>query len=71
MVGSEHFDTRTGKNWDNTHNTATPKFKKGVVQVAVEEDRDSNDDDRDAVLPFYAQLLKYNGFINISVHGYA
>ena len=42
MVGSGHFDPRTGKKWDNTHKTATPKVNKGVVQAAVKEDIESN-----------------------------
>ena len=37
IVCSGHFNIRTGKKWDNTHKTATPKVKKGVVQAAVEE----------------------------------
>ena len=68
MVGSGHFDPRTGNKWDDTHKTATPKVKKGVVQATVEEDRKSNDEGEEKVLPSYAQLLKANGFINISVH---
>ena len=69
MVYLGHFYPRTGKKWDNTHKTATPKVKKGVVQAAVEEDSKSNDEDKETVLTSYAQLLKTNGFINISVHG--
>ena len=69
MVGSGHFDTRTVKKWYNTHNTATPKVKKGVMQTAVEEDIERNDEDGEAVLPSYAQILKANGFVIISVHG--
>ena len=66
-----HFDPRTGKKWDNNHKTTTPKVKKGVVQVAVKEDSESNNENEEKVLHSYAQLLKANGFINISVHGYA
>ena len=44
MVGSGHFGPRTRKKCDNTHNTVTPKFKKGVVQTAVEEDSKSNEE---------------------------
>ena len=69
MVGSGNFDPRTGKKWDNTHKTATPKAKKGVVQAAVEEDSERNYKGEETVLPYYDQLLKANGFINISVHG--
>ena len=69
MVGSGNFDPRTGKKWDTTHKTATPKVKKGVVQAAVEEDSESNNEDDKTVLPSYAQLLKANRFININVHG--
>ena len=69
MVGSGHFDPRTGKKWDNTHKTATPKVNKRVVQAAFEEDRKSNDKDEETGMHSYAQLLKANGFINISVHG--
>ena len=36
IVGPGHFDPRTGNKWDNTHKTATPKVKKGVVQDVVE-----------------------------------
>ena len=43
MVGSGHFDPRTGKKWDNTHKTATSKVKKGVVQDTVEEDSNRNE----------------------------
>ena len=49
--------------------TATPKFKKGLVQAEVEEDTKSNDEGEETVLPSNAQLLEANGFINISVHG--
>ena len=69
MVGSGHFDTRTGKRWFTTPKTATPKVKKGVVQAVVEENIESDDDDEETVLSSYAQLLKANGFINISIHG--
>ena len=69
MVGSGHFDPRTGKKWDNTHKIATHKVKKGVVQAAVEGGSKINDEYEEKVLPSYAQLLKANGFINISVHG--
>ena len=69
MVGSGNFDPRTGNKWDNTHKTDTPKVKKGVVQAVVEEDIKSNGKDKDTVLPYYYQILKANGFINISVHG--
>ena len=69
MFGSGHFDPRTGKKWDNTHKTATPKVKREVLQALVEEDRKSNDKGEYTVLTSYAQLLKANGFINISVHG--
>ena len=69
MVGSGHFDPRTGKKWDNTHNNTTPKVKKGVVQAAIEEARESNDKDEETIIPSYAQILKTNGFINTSVHG--
>ena len=69
MVGSGHFDPRTGKKWDNTHNTATPKVKKGVVQAAVKDDSKSNNEYKDTVLSSYAQLLNSKGFINISFHG--
>ena len=69
MVGSGNFDPRTGNKWDNTHKTATPKVKKGVVQAAVEEDSESNNKVNDTVLHSYAQLLKATVFINISVHG--
>ena len=51
MVGSGHFDPKTGKNWDTTPKTATPKVKKGIVQAAVEEDRESDNEDEEAVLP--------------------
>ena len=37
--------------------------------AAVEEESESNDKDEEMALPSYAQLLKDNGFINISVHG--
>ena len=69
MVGSGHFDPRTGKKWDTTPKTTTPKVKKGVVQAAVEEDSNSDDKDKETVLPSYAQILKDNGFINIIFHG--
>ena len=69
MVGLGHFDPRTVNKWDNTNKTATPKIKRGVVQAAVKEDSKSNDEGEEKVLPSYAQLLKANGFINISVHG--
>ena len=69
MVGSGNFYLRTGKKWDNTHKTTTPKVKKGVVYAAFKEDSESNDEDEETVLHSYAQLLKANGFINISVHG--
>ena len=71
MVGSGHFDPRTGRKWDNTLKTATPKVNKRVVQAAFEEDRKSNDKDEETALHSYAQLLKANGFINISIHGYS
>ena len=45
------FRSQNRKNWDNTHKTATPKVKKGVVQAAVEEDSKSNDEDKYKVLP--------------------
>ena len=51
MVGSGHFDTRTGKKWDNNQKTATPKVNKGVVQADVEEDSKINDGDEETVLP--------------------
>ena len=35
----------------------------------VGEDSNSNDEDEEKVLPSYGQLLKANGFINISVLG--
>ena len=69
MVSSGHFDPKTGKKWDNIQKTATPKFKKGVVQAVVEEDSESNNEGEEMVLPSYAQLLKANRFINISFHG--
>ena len=69
MVGSGNFDPRTGKKQDNTHKTSTPKVKEGVVQAEVEEDSNRNEEGEDTVLPSYSQLLKANGFINISVHG--
>ena len=69
MVGLGHFNLRTEKKWDNTHKTTTPKVNNGVVQAAVEEDSKSNDEGRETVLHSYAQLLKANGFINISVPG--
>ena len=37
--------------------------------AAVEEESESNNKDEEMALPSYAQLLKDNGFINISVHG--
>ena len=69
MVSTGNFDPRTGKNWDNTPKTATPKVKKVVVKAAVEEDNESNTEDEEMVLPSYSQLLKANIFINNSVHG--
>ena len=69
MVGLGNFDPRTGTKWYNNHKTATAKVKKGVVQAAAEEDRESNEEDKETGLPSYAQLIKANGFINISVHG--
>ena len=39
------------------------------MQAAIEDDSESNNKDEDTVLPSYGQLLKANGFINISVHG--
>ena len=42
MVGLGHFNPRTGKKWDNTHKTATPKVKKEVVHAAVKKDSESN-----------------------------
>ena len=45
MVGPGHFGPRTGKKWDTTPKTATPKVKKGVVKAAVEEYRESNNED--------------------------
>ena len=50
MAGSGHFDPRTGKKWESTHKTATPKVKKGVVQAVVKEDSESNDKDEETVL---------------------
>ena len=69
MVGLGHFDPRTGKKWDTTPKTATSKVKKGVVQAAVREDSKSDDEEKETVLPSYAQLLKANGFIKISLLG--
>ena len=69
MVGLGNFDPRTGTKWYNNHKTATAKVKKGVVQAAAEEDRESYEVDKETGLPSYAQLIKANGFINISVHG--
>ena len=69
MVGLGHFDPRTVKKWDNTHKTATPKVKKGVVQAAVKEKSNSNNKDEETVLPSYTQLLKASGFIDINFHG--
>ena len=63
-----YFDPRTGKKLDNTLKTATPMVKKGVVQSAFKEDSKSNNEEKETLLPSYAQLLKANGFINISVH---
>ena len=40
-----------GKKWNNTHNTATPKVKKGMVQAAVVEDIESKDEGGETVLP--------------------
>ena len=71
MVGLGNFDSRTGKKWYNTQKTATPNVKKGAVQDAAEEDSESNNEGQETVLPSYSQPLKANGFINISVHGYA
>ena len=51
------------------HKNTTPKVKKEVVQDAVEEYSESNDKEEETVLSSYAQLLKANRFINISVHG--
>ena len=34
MVSLGNFYPRTGKKWDNTQKTATPKVKKGAVQAA-------------------------------------
>ena len=51
MVGLGNFDPRMGKKWDNTHKTSTPKVKKGVVQAAVEEDTESNNEGEEIVLP--------------------
>ena len=31
MAGLGHLDPRTGKKWDTTLKTSTPKVKKGVV----------------------------------------
>ena len=69
MVGSGNSDPRTVKKWDNTNKTATPKVKKGVLQSAFEKDSKSNNEGEEILLPYYAQLRKYNGCINISVHG--
>ena len=69
MVVLGHFDPRTGDKWDTTPKTPAPKVNKGVVQAAIEDDSESNNKDEDTVLPSYGQLLKANGFINISVHG--
>ena len=69
MFGSGHFDPRTGKKWDTTPKTATPKVKKGVAQATVEEDSKSEEEDEETVLTSSAQILKANRFINISVHG--
>ena len=60
MVGLGYFDPRMGKKWDTTPKTATPKFNKGLVQVAVKEDRESDDEEEETVLPSYTQLLKSN-----------
>ena len=68
MVGLGNFDHRMGKKWDNTHKTTITKVKKGVVQAVVEEDRERNNEDKETVLTSYAQILKANGFINISFH---
>ena len=54
MVGSGHFDPRTGKKWDTTPKTATPKVKKGVVQAMVKEDIESNDEYEETVIIYYA-----------------
>ena len=54
MVGLGHFYPRTGKKWYNTHKTATPKVKKGVVQAVVEEYSKSNDKEKETVMPSYA-----------------
>ena len=35
----------------------------------VEDDSKSNENDKETVMHFYAQVLKDNRFINISVHG--
>ena len=40
-----------------------------MAQAAVEEYREIDKKDEETVLPSYDQLLKANGFINISVHG--
>ena len=69
IVGLGNFDPRTGKKWENTHKTATPVVNKGGVQAAVEEYNESNDEDKETVLPSYIQILKSNRFINSSVHG--
>ena len=68
MVGLGHLDTRTGNKWYSAHKTATHKAKKMVLKAAVNEDSESNDEGEERVLPFYSQILKANGFINISVH---
>ena len=54
MVGLGYFDPRTVKKWDTTPKTATPKFKKGLFQAGVEKDSESNDEDKETVLPSYA-----------------
>ena len=54
------FRSQNGKEWDTTPKTATPKFNKGLVQVAVKEDRESDDEEEETVLPSYTQLLKSN-----------
>ena len=39
------------------------------MQAAAKEDIDSNNKEEETVMPSYSQILKSNGFINISVHG--
>ena len=64
MVGLGNFNPRTGKKWNNTHKTATPKVKKGVVQAAVAEDSKSDGEGKETVLLYYTQILKARRFID-------